>query len=200
MTEKKISKPFYLNPNVISVSRELLGKVLMTSINGKITGGFITETEAYAGPEDRASHAWNNRRTKRTEVMFREGGTAYVYLCYGIHHLFNIVTNHAGIPHAVLIRSIQPVTGFDTILQRRRAKKLTLKLCSGPGNVSMGLGIRTSHSGTDLTGNTIWVEDRGITIPEDKITVGPRVGVDYAGEDAGNPWRFQVQGSIPFEE
>jgi DNA-3-methyladenine glycosylase len=166
----------------------------MTRIgNDHITGGMIVETEAYAGPEDRASHAYNSRRTSRTEIMFHEGGVAYVYLCYGIHHLFNIVTNVEGIPHAILIRAIEPSDGIDQMLLRRNMKEVSPKLSGGPGTLTQALGIKTTQTQTDLTGEQIWLEDRGFLVPEDEIIAGPRVGVSYAGEDAENPWRFQLK-------
>lgn len=195
----KISRDFYLDQDVVKISRELLGKVLCTRLNGAITAGIITETEAYAGVTDRASHAYGSRRTQRTEVMYSEGGTAYVYLCYGIHHLFNIVTNKKNIPHAVLIRAIQPVDGIPEILKRRKlAFKLPLsgkqlkKISAGPGTVSQALGIYTNHTGEKLSGNKIWLEDRNIKISEGEIISGPRVGVEYAKEDALLPYRFRI--------
>jgi DNA-3-methyladenine glycosylase len=196
----KLEKDFYLNENVVQVAKDLLGKYLCTKIDGKVTSGIITETEAYEGEIDRASHAFGNRRTNRTEIMFAEGGVSYVYLCYGIHHLFNVVTNFKDTPHAVLIRAIKPVDGIKTILERRNIKtddpKLFLekdvknKIAGGPGTVSQALGIKTKHTGLDLTGNVIWIEDRGLIIPKKSITAGPRVGVDYAGEHAKWPYRF----------
>jgi DNA-3-methyladenine glycosylase len=199
----KLEKDFYLNENVVEISKHLLGKYLYTKIEGKLTAGIITETEAYAGEIDKASHAYNNRRTNRTEIMFADGGVSYVYLCYGIHHLFNIVTNYKNVPHAVLIRAIKPVAGIKTILERRNVKptKENIELVStgkkiitgGPGTVTQALGIRTTHSGSDLTGNTIWIEDKGIKISKKDIITGPRVGVDYAGEDAKLPYRFIVK-------
>jgi len=198
----KLEKDFYLSENVVEISKDLLGKYLFTKIEGKLTAGIITETEAYAGEIDKASHAYNNRRTSRTEIMFADGGVSYVYLCYGIHHLFNIVTNYKNVPHAVLVRAIKPAVGIKTILERRNIKptKENIKLiesgkkkiAKGPGTVSQALGIRTKHSGLDLSGNTIWIEDKGIKINKKEIIAGPRVGVDYAGEDAKLPYRFIV--------
>jgi DNA-3-methyladenine glycosylase len=191
---QKLKRGFFVRPDVLQISRELLGKFLMTRIgNDHITGGMIVETEAYAGPEDRASHAYNSRRTSRTEIMFHEGGVAYVYLCYGIHHLFNIVTNVEGIPHAILIRAIEPSDGIDQMLLRRNMKEVSPKLSGGPGTLTQALGIKTTQTQTDLTGEQIWLEDRGFLVPEDEIIAGPRVGVSYAGEDAENPWRFQLK-------
>lgn len=120
---QKLSKDFYLRSNVIQVSKELLGKFLITNIDGIKTGGMITEVEAYNGIIDKASHSFGGRRTARTETMFASGGVAYVYLCYGIHHLFNVVTNEKNIPQAVLIRAIEPSIGIEEMLKRRKRKQ-----------------------------------------------------------------------------
>lgn len=188
----KLPKTYFLNPDVVFLSKDLLGKVLYTHIDNQLTGGIITETEAYAGSSDKASHAYNNRRTERTEVMFAEGGVAYVYLCYGIHHLFNIVTNQKDIPHAILVRAIKPIEGLDIILKRRNKKAIDKTLASGPGTVAQCLGLNRVDTGTSLTGDKIWVEDQGIKINESDIIVGPRIGVEYAKEDALLPYRFRV--------
>lgn len=184
----KLPRSFYSGTDVVSIARCLLGKVLVTRFDGGSTAGIISETEAYAGPGDRASHAYAGRRTPRNEVMYAEGGTAYVYLCYGIHHLFNVVTNSSGIPHAVLIRAIHPLEGID-VMRGRRGTGARLST-GGPGTLTQALGIRTSHNGTDLLGDTIYIEDRSITVPERIIISGPRIGVDYAGDDAALPYRF----------
>jgi DNA-3-methyladenine glycosylase len=186
----KLDTKFYLRNNVLEICSDLLGKSIFTKIDGQLTGGIITEVEGYAGSEDRASHAWANRRTQRNEVMYSEGGVAYVYLCYGIHHLFNIVTNKAGIPHAILLRAIKPTDGIETMLCRRNKLRVDKTLTSGPGSVSQALGIRTNHNGTDLSGNVIWIEDRGFSTDGIKIMTGPRIGVEYAGADALLPYRF----------
>lgn len=188
----KLQKQFYLRDDVVKISKELLGKVLCTNIDGRYTSGIITETEAYEGEIDKASHAYNNRRTKRTEVMFAEGGTAYVYLCYGIHHLFNIVTHKKDIPHAVLVRAIKPLEGIEIILERRNQLKLVPNTSGGPGTVSQALGIKTKHTGVDLTGDLIWLEDRNIKVNKKDIIASPRVGVDYAGDHAQWPYRFRI--------
>ena len=188
----KLQKDFYIREDVVLIAKELLGKVLITNFNGAISAGIITETEAYAGINDRASHAFGGRRTARTEIMYATGGTAYVYLCYGIHHLFNVVTNQKDIPHAVLIRALKPIEGMDVILKRRKQKETSNKLSSGPGTLSQALGIQTSHSGENLLGNKIWIEDRGINFPDIEIIKSPRIGVDYAGADALLPYRFFV--------
>jgi DNA-3-methyladenine glycosylase len=186
---------FYQHQDVLHVSQELLGKFLCTNLDGKLTSGMIIETEAYQGPKDRASHAFGNRRTRRTEVMFQQGGVCYVYLCYGIHALFNVITNTYNIPHAVLIRAIQPIEGIDYMLERRKQTKLNTKLTSGPGALAQALGITVAHTGLSLTGPQIWIEDRGIKIDPKDIVASPRVGVDYAKEDALLPWRFRINNS-----
>jgi len=191
----KLSADFYQRDDVLLISRELLGKVLCTQFAGDLTSGIIVETEAYAGVTDKASHAYGGRRTKRTETMYAKGGSAYVYLCYGIHHLFNIVTNKENIPHAVLIRAIQPQDGIKIMLQRRNKKKEDQSLTAGPGSLTQALGITVKDSGTLLMDNLIWLEDQNIQINNQDILATPRVGVQYAGKDAQNPWRFQVENS-----
>lgn len=186
----KLSRDFYLQDDVVALARTLIGKVLFTYIDGRLTAGIITETEAYAGVVDKASHAYGGRRTNRTETMYAQGGTGYVYLCYGIHHLFNVVTNVEGTPHAVLIRGVKPLKGIDIIRERRKFPKNDKLLSAGPGTVSQALGILTKHDRTDLLGNTIWIEDHSIVVPNDKVKITPRIGVDYAGEDAKLPYRF----------
>ncbi|MCW3101894.1 MAG: DNA-3-methyladenine glycosylase [Bacteroidetes bacterium] len=200
----KLEKEFYLREDVVQIAKDLLGKYLCTKIDGKLTSGIITETEAYAGDIDKASHAFGNRRTSRTEIMFADGGVSYVYLCYGIHHLFNVVTNFKDTPHAVLIRAIKPADGLQTILERRnmadKGKPADLlqkdkknKIAGGPGTVSQALGIKTKHTGLDLTGKVIWIEDRGLKVNKKDIIAGPRVGVDYAGDHAQWPYRFIIK-------
>jgi len=188
----KLATDFYLRDNVVAISRDLLGKVLCTNVDGVRTEAVITETEAYAGITDKASHAYGDRRTKRTEPMYGTGGTAYVYLCYGIHHLFNVVTNVVDVPHAVLVRAGKPVKGIDEILLRRNRQKIDRTLMGGPGTIAQALGIKTGMTGTSLRGRQIWIEDRGINVPKEQISAGPRVGVDYAEEDAARPYRFVV--------
>ncbi len=180
---------YYLNKDVVFLAKDLIGKTLCTRINGKLTCGIITETEAYAGVTDKASHSYGGRRTNRTETMYSKGGVSYVYLCYGIHRLFNIVTNVKDIPHAILIRAIYPTKGIEEIIKRRGAK-FSNNLCVGPGKVSQALGIDLLHNNLSLTGKEIWLQDDKINIKESDIQVGPRIGIDYAGQDAKLPYRF----------
>lgn len=190
----KLPRDFYTRADVTLISQELLGKYLFTNIGGHLTAGMIVETEAYCGRGDKACHA-NNKRTPRTEVMYGDGGHAYVYLCYGIHHLFNIVTNVEGTADAVLIRAVEPVEGMDWMLSRRNMAQPKTTLTAGPGSLSAALGITTKHYGQDLLGDTIWVEDRGIDVAQQDIIASPRVGVAYAGEDALRPWRYRIKGN-----
>lgn len=188
---------FYLSEDVVQLSRDLLGKFLVTHIDGVTTSGMITETEAYRGRDDKASHAYNNRLTKRTATMFREGGCAYVYLCYGIHHLFNVVSGPEGVPNAVLIRAVQPIDNIDVIKERRKIDKLKPQLTAGPGVMSMALGIKTKNDGESLLSNqgSIWIEDRGVDFDDEAIRVTTRIGVDYAEECARWLWRFYIKNS-----
>lgn len=185
----KLTRSFYHRSTALDAARELLGKVLVTDLDGERTSAVILETEAYMGATDRASHAHGGKRTTRNETMYAVGGTVYVYLCYGIHHLFNVVVGAADLPHAVLIRAVHPVEGIATMQQRRPAAATST---GGPGTLTQALGIRTAHDGLDLLGDVIWIEDRGIHVPSEKIIVGPRIGVDYAGDDALLPYRFRI--------
>ncbi len=186
----KLTSSFYKRDDVVQISRELLGKVLCTNLAGGITRAIITETEAYAGVGDRASHAYGGRRTRRTEPMFAAGGIAYVYLCYGIHHLFNVVTGAADTPHAILVRAGKPLEGTAIMLQRRGKSQADKSLLAGPGSLAKAMGITTALSGQNLRGSQVWIEDHQIVVTESTIKKGPRVGVDYAKEDASRPYRF----------
>jgi DNA-3-methyladenine glycosylase len=186
----KLPESFYTRSDVLQVSRDLLGKVLATNIDGCITKTIITETEAYAGETDKASHAYGGRRTKRTEPIYKGGGRAYIYLCYGIHHMFNVVTNVDGIPHVALVRAGKPFHGEDDMLRRRGKAKLDKTLLAGPGSLGKALGITTALTGIDLAGDKIWIEDHGIEVESSTIIIGPRIGIDYAEEDAELPYRF----------
>lgn len=189
----KLTEAFYQQPDVVELARQLLGKVLVTQFDGQLCKARIVETEAYAGDTDKASHAYNNRLTGRTKIMYEAGGTAYVYLCYGIHHLFNVVTNVKGVPHAVLIRAAEPLLGIEFMLKRRKMNSPEFRLSAGPGALSEAMGIYTHHSGLSLMDTKIWIEDTGF-IPQE-IAASPRVGVAYAREDALLPYRFSIKNS-----
>ena len=190
---KKLDNSFYARPDVLKIARELLGKVLVTEFGGKLTSGRIVEVEAYNGVVDRASHAYSGRRTRRTEVMYREGGTAYVYLIYGIHHLFNVVTNKQDIPHAVLVRALEPLEGISVMLKRTDKAQLDHSLTRGPGNLSKAMGLATLHTGYSLYEGEIYIGDDGYRPRKTEIIATPRIGVDYAGEDAALPYRFYLK-------
>lgn len=194
-TIKKLDNSFYDRPDVVRIARQLLGKVLVTELEGGRTSGRIVEVEAYNGVVDRASHAWSGRRTRRTEVMYREGGTAYVYLIYGIHHLFNVVTNKKDIPHAVLVRALEPLEGIPLMLKRTGKVKPDHSLTRGPGNLSRAMGLATLHTGYSLYEGEIYIGDDGLRVRPAEIVATPRIGVDYAGPDALLPYRFFVKGN-----
>jgi DNA-3-methyladenine glycosylase len=190
---KKIPTAFFERQDVVAITRELLGKILVTNFDDRLTAGRIVEAEAYNGPFDKAAHSYNNRRTARTEVMFGSGGRAYIYLCYGLHQMFNIVTNVEGIPNAILIRALEPITGIDTMLERTKKASHGFDLTRGPGNVAKALGLHTSLSGTSLQGDQLYIATDNFKYAESEIIVTPRIGVDYAEEDALLPYRCIVQ-------
>ncbi len=191
----KLDVDFYRVKEVLSIARNLLGKYLFTNINGEISGGFIVETEAYNGITDKASHAYGNRKTNRTQTMYQTGGVAYVYLCYGIHEMLNVVTSVEGEPHAVLIRAINPTEGIDLMLERRKMASLKNNLTAGPGSVAKALGISRKMNTFSFQSEEIWIEDCGLVLPEEQIAAVPRVGVAYAKEDALLPYRFYIKGN-----
>jgi len=192
---KKLTIDFYDRDNVLDIAKEILGKVIVTNFDGAITSGRIVETEAYIAITDRASHTFGGRRTARNEAMYSAAGTSYVYICYGIHHLFNIVTNKKDIPDAVLIRAIDPINGIDKMLERTRKKKIDNTLTKGPGNVSKALGINKQHSHLNLLGRKIFIADDGFVADENSIGISKRIGIEGAGTDASLPYRFYIKGN-----
>ena len=192
---KKLQESFYQRADVVSVTKELIGKIVVTNFDNQLTAGRVVEAEAYNGPFDKAAHSYNNRRTKRTEVMYGDGGVAYIYLCYGIHQMFNIVTNVKDIPNAILIRALEPLAGIGTMLARSNKTTHSFDLTRGPGNVAKALGLDTSQTGTSLQSNELYIADDGLKYPEDAIVATPRIGVAYAAEDALLPYRFIVKGN-----
>ena len=192
---KKLSRGFYERNDVVQIARDLLGKELHAKIEGDHTSGLITEVEAYAGKNDRACHANNGKRTKRTETMYQKGGTAYIYLCYGVHYLLNVVTNVENIADAILIRAFEPKKGMKTMLKRRKLQKLIKeRISTGPGLVTQALGITGKYNAIDYLGNTIWISE-GERIQSNQIMTSKRIGIDFAGEDAHKLWRFYVKDS-----
>ncbi|MBL7841169.1 MAG: DNA-3-methyladenine glycosylase [Cyclobacteriaceae bacterium] len=188
----KLPATFFEQKNVVKIARELLGKGLFTKIDGVVTGGMIVETEAYSWKE-KGCHAFGGRKTARNEIMFSDGGYAYVYLCYGMHNLFNVVTNTKGTAEAVLIRAVEPVAGLEEMKARRGELKNPYHITSGPGKLTRALGIDRTFNGKYLRDTEVWIEDLGIIVKNKDILASKRIGIDYAGEDANLPWRFTIK-------
>lgn len=191
----KLPLSFYMQSDVVAVARQMIGRILVSNFNGELTAGRIVETEAYNGPFDKASHAYGNRRTDRTEVMYANGGIAYVYLCYGLHHMFNVVTNKQDVPNAILVRALEPLVGIDIMLRRTGKPALDFTLTRGPGNVGKAMGFHTVHSGQSLVGQTIYLANDELDNYKREIIASPRIGVAYAAEDALLPYRFFIKGN-----
>jgi DNA-3-methyladenine glycosylase len=192
MSSIKLPRDFYTRPNVLQVARELLGKLLVVpNRNGKRVSGRIVEAEAYRGPQDRAAHSYGGRRTRRTEPMYGVGGTAYVFFVYGMYYQFNVVTNVADTPHAVLIRAVEPVEGIE-LMRKRRSSQPDHNLTNGPGKLCIALDIDRRLDGDDLLGSKVWLEEDA-KAPRSRIMSGPRIGIDYAAEWKDKPWRFWIK-------
>ena len=192
----KLPREFYTRTNVLAVARDLLGKLLVVPTpSGKRLSGTIVEVEAYRGPQDRAAHSFGGRRTKRTETMYGIGGTAYVFFVYGMYYQFNVVTNNAEAPHAVLIRAVEPVEGIE-LMRKRRHGQPDHNLTNGPGKLCIALGIDRRLDAADLLGEKVWLEP-GKKVSRSHIATGPRIGIDYAQEWKDKPWRFWLKGN-PF--
>lgn len=190
---KPLPASFYQHNDIVRIARDLLGKIVVTLSDGKLTSGMIVETEAYSYRE-RGCHAFNNKMTDRNKAMFELGGVAYVYLCYGVHNLFNIVTNKAGKPEAVLVRSLQPMQGEETMLARMKTNSLK-RITSGPGKLTKALGIDRKLNGASLLTSDLWIEN-GVKINKNEIVTTTRIGIDYAGEDSKLPWRFYLKDNV----
>lgn len=190
----RLSESFYERTNVVKIARELLGKSLFTKVSGVVTGGLIVETEAYSWKE-RGCHAYGGKQTPRNKIMFYRGGHAYVYLCYGMHNMFNVVTNRMGTADAVLIRAIEPIEGLKEMQLRRGKLQSPFHLTSGPGKLTKAMGIDRTFNGKFLLNRDVWIEDIGEVVKGNSIVASERIGIDYAGEDAKLPWRFTVKGN-----
>lgn len=186
-----LPEAFYTRNDVTRIARDLIGKALYTRINNLLTGGLIVETEAYSWKE-RGCHAYDNRKTPRNSVMFGTGGNAYVYLCYGMYNLFNVVTNREGKADAVLIRALEPVEGISVMQRRTRQSG---RMTSGPGKLTRALAIERNHNGLNLNSKTVWLEDVGEQVKAKQIVASTRIGIDYAGQDARLPWRYTLKDS-----
>lgn len=192
---KKIPLSFYRRRDVVQIAKELLGKIIVTTFDGNRTTGRITETEAYVGFTDKASHSFGHRRTARNEHMYGHAGIAYVYICYGMHQMFNIVTNDKDVPDAVLVRAVEPIEGIDIMLKRTGKKELDRTLTRGPGNVGKALGIFKRHSGLKLNGNDIYIMEDKFSLNKEDIGTSIRIGVESAGPDGLLPYRFYIRGN-----
>ncbi len=184
----------------VELAQALLGALVVRDGPDGRTSGLIVETEAYAGPEDRASHA-RAGRTRRTAPMFGPPGHAYVYLVYGMHSCLNVVAEQDGVAGAVLIRALAPLEGLDLMRERRGAAAgPDPRLAAGPARLCQALAVDRTLDGHDLvSGGELWVADAPADVSDALaargIVTGPRVGVAYAGADwAGRPWRFGVRG------
>ena len=195
VSPKKLDHSFYDRKNVVQIARDLLGKILVTQFDGIRSSGRIVETEAYNGVNDRACHAFGGRRTARTEHIYGGPGTVYVYICYGMHHLFNVITNKKDIPHAVLIRALDPIEGVEHMLARTGKPLPDFTLTKGPGNLARALGMSKIHTGQNLFSDEIFIEDDGMRYKKDQVTITKRIGVESAREDAELPYRFIVKGN-----
>lgn len=193
--KEKLPVKYFRNEDVVFLARDLLGKQLYSFADGQLTGGIIVETEAYRGPEDRGSHAWMGKRTPRNETMYHAGGIVYMYICYGIHDMLNIVTGTEGMSHAILIRAIEPTTGIEQMRIRRSLFDHDKRLCRGPGALAKALGLNKSHNGIDLQSDMIWLEDHGRSYGEEQIAASPRVGLSFEGPYRDIAWRFFVRGN-----
>jgi len=196
---KKLDRDFYLRDTLV-VAKGLLGMELVHETGGCMRVGRIVETEAYTGPEDKGSHSYGGRRTNRNEVMYSQGGTAYVYLIYGMHHCFNVVTEEAGMPAAVLIRALEPVDGLELMSRARYNTGYTALgrshktgLCNGPGKLCIAMDIRRTENGLDLCGNQLYIRDT--SCEPFRIKSSPRINIDYAEEYRDKPWRFYIEGN-----
>lgn len=192
----KLNKSFYTRQDTLAIAKELLGKYVFTQLDGVLTGGMIVETEAYIGPEDSGSHAFNHRRTPKNETMYAEGGVTYMYICYGIHDMLNVVTGQAGSSHAVLIRAIEPTIGIE-FMQERRGNVPLKRLATGPGALAKALGLKKYHDAYDLTSSEIWIEDQGLLVDEKSVKATGRVGLGCKEPYLSIPWRFIINGN-PF--
>ncbi|HEY1007175.1 MAG TPA: DNA-3-methyladenine glycosylase [Sphingobacteriaceae bacterium] len=190
-----LPQSYYLNGDVVALARDLIGKQLFVRTEDVLTGGIIVETEAYRGPEDTGAHSYNHRRTARNDIMYSDGGVVYMYICYGIHDMLNIVTGPADRAHAILIRALQPTTGLETMRERRKVRHEDPRLCRGPGALAKALALKKVHNGSSLQGPEIWIEDHGRPFADDEIVSGPRIGLNIGEPYKSIPWRFYVRGS-----
>ncbi len=189
MFESRLPAEEYLKDPFEIAKEVLLGAYLCSNIGGRFTAGKITELEVYIGAEDKACHAYPNKKTPRNEVMFEQGGVAYVFFVYGMYNQFNVVTNEKGTANALLIRALEPVGGLEIMQERRKCTKIE-NLTTGPGKLCQALGITREQNGINLGGDVLWISPK---TEKYKIKEVPRVGIDYAEEYKDKPWRFYIE-------
>jgi DNA-3-methyladenine glycosylase len=196
--DQVVPTSFFSHWDTLSVAQQLIGKEIVTRIDGVICSAIISETEAYLAPEDKASHAYNNRKTKRTQVFYENGGFAYVYLCYGIHKLFNVITGPLNIPNAVLIRGGVAKMGVDQINERLQKPLSSQSVLKGSGVFSKAMGIDLYHTGLSVSdlNSPILILKENIRIEHHQILTSSRIGIDYSGEWAAKQWRFYIEPSL----
>jgi len=189
---QKLAPEIYLRDPFEIAQKHLLGSYLCSNIDGVLTAGMITELEVYIGASDRACHAYPDKRTPRTVTMFKTGGCAYVFFVYGMYNQFNVVVSPEGTANAILIRSLEPIVGIEAMKERRHCENIK-NLTTGPGKLCQALGItRQKHDGINLCGNEVWISPRR---QDFEFLAKPRIGIDYAGEDKDNPWRYLIKGN-----
>lgn len=185
----------FYQKNAVKAAQDLLGKIIVRKYKGKTIKVKIVDTEAYSGAADKASHAYNNKKTKRTETMFSKGGVSYIYLIYGIHYCLNIVTAAEGKPDAVLIRAVEPLVGLDFIKANRKIKtRKKVDLTNGPGKLSQALNIDKSLNNCDLVkSNKLYLITDKNEESSFKIEAAPRINIDYAEDYKDKKWRFYIK-------
>lgn len=189
-----IPESFYLREDTLTIAKELLGKFVFTQVDGIIAGGMIVETEAYLGVTDASCHSFNNRKSAKNATMYEQGGVAYMYICYGIHDMLNLVTGPAGESHVVLIRAIEPTIGIEHMMERRGNVPLK-RLTNGPGSLAKALGLNKSFDRESLTSKRLWLEDKGVIIEPSNIKETPRIGINCPEPFLSAPWRYLVSGN-----
>jgi len=193
--DNRLKRARFNHPDILNITDSLIGEIIVTQINGALTAGRLVELEAYAAPEDLASHARNNTRTPRTETFWSDAGSIYMYICYGIHNMVNIITGDRHTPHAILIRAIEPVYGMDIMQQRRGKAFKNRALAGGPGRVAQCLGLDKSYNDYDaISGKYIrFVKGRAAG---QKVETSPRIGIDPVPEPwKSMPYRFTEPGN-----
>ena len=202
MTKNILKRSFFMKPPV-EAARQMLGKYIVHLGDGSKTSGMIVETEAYTGPDDKASHSYGWKKTERNRAMYLQGGHIYIYLVYGMYWQFNLTVGAEGIPQCVLIRAVEPSEGIGGMMERRKTRKV-LNLASGPGKFCQAFGFNRTFYGLDITKPNlsketlpgVYLEDRGEIIQKARISSAKRIGIGYAGKWADKLLRFYINSSM----